>query len=103
MAAYHDMGDFEVIDAVEDDGLEGHIVRGDDVGNVAVNEDFAGLDAAEGGFGAARVRAAEPEEGRRLAFGEGGEKVGVGFAGFLTPFLVGGEDFVEGVCAAEKD
>ena len=37
------MRDFEVLDGVFDDGGDGNVGWGDDVGDVAVDEDVAGL------------------------------------------------------------
>lgn len=82
MARHDDVLDFQVVDGVVDDGLGGHVVRGDDVGDVAVDEDVAGLGGEEGRFGAAAVGAAEPERRWGLAFGAFGEEVGVGGLGF---------------------
>lgn len=69
-----------------------------DVGDVAVREDVARVEAEDGGFGDARVGAAEPEDGRVLPFGEGGEEVGFVVAGRLHPRFVVGERFGEEVC-----
>ncbi len=63
MAGDDDMLDFEVVDGVVDDGLGTDIMRGDDVGDVAVDEDVTRLGGEEGGFGAAAVGAAEPQGG----------------------------------------
>jgi hypothetical protein len=59
--AENDVLDFEVGDGVLDDGRGVDVGWGDDVGDVAVDEDVAGLEAEDGGFGAARVGAAEPD------------------------------------------
>ena len=77
MAGDDDMLHFEVVDGVVDDGLGTDIMRGDDVGDVAVDEDVTRLGGEEGGFGAAAVGAAEPEGGGGLALGAFGEEVGV--------------------------
>lgn len=69
MAADHDIFDFESVDGVEDDALGRHVVWGDDVGDVAVDEDVTGLGIAEGRFRHARIGAAKPEERRSLTFG----------------------------------
>ena len=97
MPADDNVLDLEGIDGEENDGLDGEVVRGDDVGDVAVDEDVTGLCAAEGGFRAARVGAAEPEERGRLALGKSWEKVGILVGRVLVPLFVGGEKFVEGV------
>lgn len=96
MPRHDDVLDFQVIDGVVDDGLGGHVVRGDDVGDVAVDEDVARLGGQEGGFGAAAVGAAEPEGGRALALGAFGEEVGVLGLGFGGEGFVLGEEGVEG-------
>ena len=87
----------QIVDGVVDDGLAGHVVRGDDVGDVAVDEDVARLGGEEGGFGAAAVGAAEPEGGGALALGAFGEEVRVGGLGFGGEVAVLGEEAVEGV------
>lgn len=96
MPRNHDMLHLQVVDGVVDDGLGGHVVRGDDVGDVAVDEDVARLGVQEGGFGAAAVGAAEPEGGGRLAFGAFGEEVWVCGLGFGGEGFVLGEEGVEG-------
>ena len=48
-------------DGVFNDGENVEVGGGDDVGNVAVDEDFAGLETEERGFGDTRVRAAKPD------------------------------------------
>ena len=45
-------------DGVFDDGEDVEVGRCDDVGDVAVDEDFTGLEAEECGFGDTRVGAA---------------------------------------------
>lgn len=97
MAADNYVADFQDVDGEEDDGLDGEIVGGDDVRDVPVDEYFARLGAQEGGFRAAGVGAAEPEEGGGLAFCAGGEEVRFAGGGFLVPLFVGGEEFVERV------
>jgi hypothetical protein len=71
------MLDLEVDDGVLDDGEGGQVGGGEDVGDVAVDEDVAGFETEDGGFGDAGVGAADPEDFGGLAFGEGGEEVGV--------------------------
>jgi len=87
----------QVRDRVRNHGLGAQVARGQDVGDVAVDEDVAGLQAQEGGFGDAGVGAADPEDLGLLAGGEGGEEVGVGFGGGAGPLLVLVEGFGEGV------
>jgi hypothetical protein len=50
-----------VHDGVLNYGLGVYVRGGDDVGDVAVDEDVAGLQAQEGGFGDAGVGAADPD------------------------------------------
>ena len=60
MPADDDVLDLEVLHGVLDDG-EGVEVSGDqDVGDVAVDEDVAGVEAEDGGLRAARVGASDP-------------------------------------------
>jgi len=98
MAAQHDMLDAHVRDGVLDHRGGGEVARVQDVGDVAVDEDVAGLEARDGGFGDAGVGAAEPEDFGGLAFGEGGEEGGVGFVGVGAPGFVAGEEALECVC-----
>lgn len=97
MTADDDVFDFKDIHGEEDDRLDREIVRGNDIGDVAVNKNITRLGAANGGLRAARVGAAEPEERRGLAFCKSGEEVGFAGRGILMPFLVVGEEFVESV------
>jgi len=78
-----------VKDGEFDDGEEADVGRVDDVGDVAVGEDITRFQAEEGGFGGAGVGAAEPEDLGGLAFGAGGEEVGVLLGGGGGPALVG--------------
>ena len=75
MPADDDVRHLEVVDGVGDDGLAAEVGGREDVGDVAVDEDVAGPEAEEGGLGDAGVGAAEPEDLRVLAAGEGGEEV----------------------------
>ena len=61
MAAENNVRDFQVLDGVFDNGGDGYVGRGDDVGNVAVNEDVAGLEAKDSSFGYAGIGAADPD------------------------------------------
>ena len=88
MAADHNVLDLDVLDRELDDAQQAQVGGVDDVGDVAVGEDIAGLEAEDGGLGFARIGAAEPEDLGRLAFGEGGEEFGVGVGGFFGPFVV---------------
>lgn len=84
-------------DGIADDAEGTEVARMQDVGNVAVDEDVARLEAADGGFGDAGVGAADPENLGALALGEGGEEVGLFGGGFLGPGLVLGEGAGDGV------
>jgi len=77
MAAEDDVLNFEVHNGVFNDGGGVDVGGGDDIGDVAVDENVAGLEAEEGGFGDARVGTAEPENSRRLPSSELREEVGV--------------------------
>ena len=70
----------------------------DDVGDVAVHEDVAGLEAEDGRFGDARVGAADPEDFGGLALGQGGEEVRFLGGNLLGPGFVAGEAGAEVVC-----
>lgn len=85
----------DVGDGVLDHRGRGQVARVQDVGDVAVDEDVAGLEARDGGLGHARVGAAEPEDLGRLAFGEGGEEGGGVFVGVGVPGFVAGEEALE--------
>ena len=65
------------LDGVLDHRETGEVVGREKVGDVAVHEDFAGLEVEDGGFGDPRVGAAEPEDLRLLAGTEGGEEAWV--------------------------
>lgn len=73
-----------------------------DVGDVAVHEDVAGLEARDGRFGHARVGAAEPEDLGRLALGEGGEEGGRVLLRLRVPGFVAGEEALERVCGGRS-
>lgn len=98
MSGHDDVRDLEVVDGVVDDALGTHVVRGEDVGDVAVHEDVAWLGVQQGCLWAAGVGAAEPEEGGRLPFGAAGEEVRVFLGGFGGEGFVLREEGVEGVC-----
>lgn len=61
VAAQDDVLHLQVGDGVLDDGRGVDVGGGDDVRDVAVDEDVTGLQAQDGGLGAARVRAAKPD------------------------------------------
>lgn len=96
MAAHDHVLHLQMQDRVHDDGLGGEVRGREDIGDVAVHEDVAGLEAEDRGLGDAGVGAAEPEEGGMLACGEGREEVGVVVGGCLGPLLVLVEGYVEG-------
>ncbi len=96
------MRDLDVRDGVGDHALAADVRGREHVGDVAVHEDVARLEAQEGGFGDAGVGAAEPEDGGVLAFREGGEEVRVVGGGGLGPVLVVFEGLVEGVWRGRK-
>lgn len=102
MPADDDVRDLEVGEGVGDDGLGAEVRGRQDVGDVAVDEDVAGPEAEDGGFGDAGVGAAEPEDRGLLARGEGGEEVRVGVGGGLGPLLVLAQGELEGVCWGAK-
>ena len=98
MPAHDNVFHFHVPDAVRDDALRAHVRGRDDVGDVAVHEDVAGLAAADGCLRDAGVGAADPEDLGGLALCEGGEEVGLGGGGRFGPFLVLVQDLFEVVC-----
>ena len=51
MPADDDVLDFEVRNCEGDHGLGGEVCGREDVGDVSVHEDVAGLEAEDGGFG----------------------------------------------------
>lgn len=97
VAAQHDVLDLQVHDGVGDDRRGGDVPRVQHVGDVPVHEHVAGFAAQEGGLGHARVRAADPEDGGGLAFGEGGEELRVGGWEGGRPGFVGVQVLGEGV------
>ena len=70
-----------------------------DVGDVAVHEDVAGLEAQDGCLWAARVRAADPENLGVLAACEGGEERWVRGRSAGCPLTVLGQGGRKGVIA----
>lgn len=103
MPANNDVLDLEIHDGEGDDGLGVEVPWREDVGDVAVHKDVAGLQAEHGGFGDTRVGAADPENLGLLAGCEGGEEGGVGVSGFLGPLFVLVEGEGEFVCGGEVD
>lgn len=88
VAAQDDVLDAQVTDGVLDDRGRAQVRRVQDVGDVTVDKDIAGLQAQDGGLGAARVGAADPEDLGALADREAGEEVGLLTGGFGGPFFV---------------
>ncbi len=88
---------FQIRKRVLDDGLAAEVRGGQHVCNVAVDEDFAGLEAQDRGLGDAGVGAAEPEDLRVLGVGEGGEEFGVLAGAGGGPGFVLLEGLLEGV------
>jgi hypothetical protein len=70
----------------------------DAIGDIAMDKDLAGLGAADGGFGDARVGAAEPEHLGLL--GRGGRLDDLGHVRPFRPLLVVGQELLEDVHAA---
>lgn len=88
MAAQNNMLDAQVTDGILDDRRRAQVGRVQDVGDVTVDKDIARLEAQDGGLGAARVGAADPEDFGALADRKAGEEVGLLTGGFGGPFLV---------------
>lgn len=97
VAAEDDVLDLEVLDAELDGGEEGDVGGVDDVGDVAQDEDLAGLLVQHGGLGDARVAAADPQDVGGLALGAVLEELGVFGGDVAGPDLVGLERGLEGV------
>jgi len=80
--------DFEVKDCELDDRKQADIGVVDNVGDVAMDEDFTGLAVQYSRLGYSRICTPNPENRRRLAFGASWEEVGVFAADLGRPFLV---------------
>jgi hypothetical protein len=93
------MLDLQVLHGVLDDGERIDVGWDDDVGDVTVAEDLAGLEAENSGFGAAGVGAADPEDLGRLPFAEAFEEGWIGFGEGAAPGAVVVEGFGVGVFA----
>jgi hypothetical protein len=93
--------DFQVLHGVLDDGERVDVRGDDDVGDVAMAEDLAGLEAQDGGLRAAGVGTADPEDLRCLPFPEAFEEGWVGFGEGAAPGAVVVEGFGVGVFAWE--
>jgi hypothetical protein len=83
-----------------DNGGGAEVAWVEDVGDVAVHEDVAGLEAQEGGFRAARVGAPDPQNLRRLPGGKGREKLGVAAGCLCSPFLVQAQACCISICGS---
>lgn len=95
------MLDLQVEDGELDDRQQADVGAVDDVGDVAVREDVARLAAEDGGLGDTRVGAAQPEDGRRLAFGALVQELGVILLDIGGPLPVGLEGVLKCVtCCA---
>lgn len=84
------MLNLEMGDGVFDDGGRAEVGWVEDVADVSVHEDITRFQAEEGGFGAASVGAANPENLRGLARCHCWEQTGVFLGGFDGPFFVVG-------------
>ena len=60
MSAHDDVLHFQILDGVGDHAPAVDVGRGQYVGDVAVHEDVAGVEAEDGGFGDAGVGTADP-------------------------------------------
>ena len=101
MAADDDMLDFQMHDGIADDAERVQVAPVQNIGDIAVHEDIAGLEAQERGFRDAGVGAADPEDLGGLAFCAGGEEGGIVGGGLASPGFVLGEGAGEGVCGLE--
>ncbi len=88
VAANDDVADFEDVHGVLDHGEDVEIGLGDDVGDVAVDEDLTGREAGDLVGGHPAVRATDPEVFGVLLFGELAEKRGIAGADFFRPVAV---------------
>lgn len=82
----------EVSNGVFDDGGGVQVTGVQHVGDVTVHKDVTGLETQDGGFGASRVGASDPQDLGVLAGGEGREEFWVFFGGSVRPVLVLGQD-----------
>jgi len=93
MADDHDVLDFQDIDGELKDGEAVEIGVDDDVGNVAMDEDFAGGEIDDLGGWDAAVGAADPHVFGSLLVGEVFEEIGVDLADAGGPVAVALEEF----------
>lgn len=99
MAADDDVLDAEVLDGVLDDGAGAEITGVHDVGDIAVDEDIAGLEAQHASLGASGVGATQPEDLRFLTGRESREEFGVIARGVGGPVFVQAEAIGVLVCS----
>lgn len=83
--------DFEMLDGKLDDRARAEVTGVEDICDIAVHEDIARVQAQEGGFGASRVRAAQPQDLWLLAICKGWEEIGLFACGLCSPFLIQGQ------------
>lgn len=88
VTADDDVFDLEEEDGVFDDRKAIEVRLADDVGDVAVNEDFAGRKSDDLVGGNAAVGATDPEIFGNLLLGEAREKARVGLANVVGPSAV---------------
>jgi hypothetical protein len=97
MPAYYDTLDLEVGDRVLNHARSAQIVRGDDVGDVAVDENVARLAVTDSGLGDTRVGTSQPKYFWTLATAECLKEIGILESGAAGKDFVSGEDTVETV------
>ena len=95
VAAHDDVLDLEDLDGVLKDTQRREIVRREEVGDVAVDEDFSWLEIENCGLRNAGIGAPVPEDLGGLALREGGEQGGVGRSSSGGPFAIAVEDACE--------
>lgn len=88
MSADNDVFDLEMFDGVFDDSGRTEIGWMQDVGDISVDEHVTGFQAEEGGLGASRVGASDPQNFGVLAVGKSREEVRVFLSGLGCPLLV---------------
>ena len=88
MTADDDVLDLEVLHRVLDDGQRVEVGGNQDVGDVAVDEDVAGVQSENGGLRAARVGTSDPQDLGGLAFTETFEESGISFSNGSAPLRV---------------
>lgn len=101
VATQHDVFHLQMLNRKLHDAQETQIGGIDDIGDVAVGEDIAGLEAKDGGLWDTRVGATNPQDGRCLAFGGFGEEVLLFLCRLIGPLLVALQTCCEGVTCDE--